>query len=159
MVRIFMYSIFPHRTEYGETLRIFPYSGRIRENWIQQNTDQKKLRIWTLFTQWLISGSILRFPARINFRTAIIKSISLWFILICCESWHMSYADDNFPYACSKNFDFIRETIEEVGKTFFKWFSNIFLKANAGKCHVILSTVPAVIYLLKVNNRNTRARC
>ena len=71
----------------------------------------------------------------------------------------MSYADDNTPYACSKNCDFIRETLEEVGKSFFKWFSNIFLKANADKCHVILSTVPAGIYLLKVNNRNTRARC
>ena len=28
-------------------VRIFPYSVRIREN-----TDQKKLRIWTLFMQW-----------------------------------------------------------------------------------------------------------
>ena len=28
-------------------VRIFLYS-----DWIQKNTDQKKLRIWTLFTQW-----------------------------------------------------------------------------------------------------------
>ena len=28
-------------------VRIFPYLY-----WIRENTDQKKLRIWTLFTQW-----------------------------------------------------------------------------------------------------------
>ena len=29
-------------------VRIFPYS-----DWMRENTGQKKLRIWTLFTQWL----------------------------------------------------------------------------------------------------------
>ena len=35
------------RNEYGEILRISPYSFRMWEN-----TDQKKLPIWTLFVQW-----------------------------------------------------------------------------------------------------------
>ena len=34
------------RTEYGDLLRKSPYSVRI-----QENEDQKKLRIWALFTQ------------------------------------------------------------------------------------------------------------
>ena len=34
------------RNEYGEIFRISPYSIQMREN-----TDQKKLRIWTLFAQ------------------------------------------------------------------------------------------------------------
>ena len=43
----FFWSVFSRiRTEYGEIRSIFPYSVRIREN-----TDQKKLGIWTLFTQ------------------------------------------------------------------------------------------------------------
>ena len=47
----FFWSVFSRiRTEYGEILRISPYSVRM-----QENTDQKKLRIWTLFTQWRIS--------------------------------------------------------------------------------------------------------
>ena len=33
-------------TEYGDLLRKSPYSVQI-----QENTDHKKLRIWTLFTQ------------------------------------------------------------------------------------------------------------
>ena len=34
-------------TEYGEILRISPYSVRMREN-----MDQENFRIWTLFKQW-----------------------------------------------------------------------------------------------------------
>ena len=46
-IRIFFWSVFFHiRTEYGEMRSISPYSVRMREN-----TDQKKIRIWTLFTQ------------------------------------------------------------------------------------------------------------
>ena len=37
--------------EYGDLLRKSPYSVRM-----QENTDQKKLRIWTLFTQWLLTN-------------------------------------------------------------------------------------------------------
>ena len=46
-IRIFFWSVFSRiPTEYGEILRISPYSVRM---W--GNTDQKKLHIWTLFTQ------------------------------------------------------------------------------------------------------------
>ena len=48
----FFWSVFSCiRTEYGDLLRI------------QKNTDQKKLRIWTLFTQWanqLVSNIVQR---------------------------------------------------------------------------------------------------
>ena len=45
--RSFFWSVFSLiRTEYREIRSISPYSVRMREN-----TDQKKLRIWTLFTQ------------------------------------------------------------------------------------------------------------
>ena len=47
-IRSFFWSVFFRiRTEYGEIRSISPYSVRMREN-----TDQKQLRIWTLFTQW-----------------------------------------------------------------------------------------------------------
>ena len=41
---------------------------------------------------------------------------------------------------CSENIDINLEKLEEVGKVLFEWFSNNFLKANADKCHLILST-------------------
>ena len=46
-IRSFFWSVFSHiRTEYGETRIISPHSARMPEN-----TDQKKLRMWTLSTQ------------------------------------------------------------------------------------------------------------
>ena len=48
-IRSFFWSVFSGiRTEYEDLLRKSPYSVRMREN-----TDHKKLLIWTLFTQWL----------------------------------------------------------------------------------------------------------
>ena len=45
-IRSYFWSVFSCiRTEYGEILRISPYSVRMWEN-----TDQEKLRIWTLLT-------------------------------------------------------------------------------------------------------------
>ena len=65
-IRSFFWSAFYCiRTEYGDLLRKSPYSVRLQENarskspysvWIQKNADQKKLRIWALFTQCLISS-------------------------------------------------------------------------------------------------------
>ena len=50
-IRSFFWSVLFHiRTEYGDLLRKSPYLVRIREN-----TDQKKLRIWTLFTELFLS--------------------------------------------------------------------------------------------------------
>ena len=46
-LRSFFWSVFSRIwTQYGEILRISLYSVRMREN-----MDQKKLRVWTLFTQ------------------------------------------------------------------------------------------------------------
>ena len=48
-IRSFFWSVFSCiRIEYGEIRSISPYSV-----WMWENTDQKKLRIWTLFTHWL----------------------------------------------------------------------------------------------------------
>ena len=49
-IRGFFWSIFSCIwTEYGDLQSKSPYSAQIKEN-----TDQKKLRIWTLFTQCLL---------------------------------------------------------------------------------------------------------
>ena len=46
-IRSFFWSVFSRiSTEYGEILRISPYSVRMPEN-----TNQKKLRIWTLYKE------------------------------------------------------------------------------------------------------------
>ena len=52
----------------------------------------------------------------------------------------MSYADNSTTYVCSENINVTLENLEEAGKVLFEWFSNNFLKTNADKCHLILST-------------------
>ena len=53
--RSFFWSVFSHnRNEYEMILCISPYSVRMREN-----TSQKKLRIWTLFTRCYIKQQFL----------------------------------------------------------------------------------------------------
>ena len=48
-IRSFFWSVFSRiRTKYRDILFVFPYSLRLREN-----TDQKNLRILTLFTQYI----------------------------------------------------------------------------------------------------------
>ena len=47
-IRSFLWSAFScTRAEYGDYQSKSPYSV-----WVRENTDQKKIRIWTLFTQW-----------------------------------------------------------------------------------------------------------
>ena len=71
-MRGFFWSAFPCiRTGYGDKLRKSPYSVQI-----QENTD-KKLRIWTLFTQWKIN-----LVWKKNKTKAFLK-ISLWEISFC----------------------------------------------------------------------------
>ena len=48
---LFLVRIFLLRTEYGDLLRKSPYLVRIYLVRIQENTEQKQLRIWVLFTQ------------------------------------------------------------------------------------------------------------
>ena len=49
-IRSFFWSVFSYiRTEYGDL-------GSTYAVRIQKNTDQKKLRIWTLFTQWCLQS-------------------------------------------------------------------------------------------------------
>ena len=56
-IRSNIWSVFSRiQTEYGKILRISPYLVRMREN-----TDQKFLRIWTLFSQWIKATYIRQF--------------------------------------------------------------------------------------------------
>ena len=51
---------------------------------------------------------------------------------------------------CSGKFDSTLEKLEELGKILFKWFSNNFLKAIAGKFNLILSMNES--FLINIDN-------
>ena len=50
-----------------------------------------------------------------------------------------SYADDNTPYASSNNSDALINKLEESTNNLFQWFGNNHMKANADKCHLLLT--------------------
>ena len=48
----------------------------------------------------------------------------------------MNYADDNTPYASSSN---LINKLEESTNNLFQWFRNNHMKANADKCHLLVT--------------------
>ena len=54
-IQSFFWFVFSRiRIEYGEIRSISPYSV-----WMCENTDQKKRRIWTYFTQWVVCYKVV----------------------------------------------------------------------------------------------------
>ena len=50
------------------------------------------------------------------------------------------YADDSTIYDAGDNIDEVIFSLQESSKKLFKWFANNQMKANEGKCHLIVST-------------------
>ena len=61
-----------------------------------------------------------------------------------CEEINIaSYADDTSPYSCTANITVISD-LHVISSKLFHWFAYNHLKANPGKCHLLLSsTAPA----------------
>ena len=51
-----------------------------------------------------------------------------------------SYADDTTPYVCLEDMDVIIEKLEVKGNDIFQWFNENTMKANADKCHLLITT-------------------
>ena len=50
-----------------------------------------------------------------------------------------SYADDNIPYVSSSNLDALINKLVESTTNLFQWFTNNHMKANADKCHLLVT--------------------
>ena len=51
----------------------------------------------------------------------------------------VSYADDNTIYNAGDNVDEVIFSLQKSSKKLFKWFADNKMKANEGKCHLIIS--------------------
>ena len=52
----------------------------------------------------------------------------------------VNFANDNTPYVTGDNIPSVVKLLEEVACAIFQWFKDNEMKANAGKCHVLLNT-------------------
>ena len=68
----------------------------------------------------------------------------------------MIYADDNTPYVCCENVDVTLETLEEVGKVLFEWFSNNFFRASADSHHILSTDEPFSTINEVIKNSNDK---
>ena len=51
-----------------------------------------------------------------------------------------SYADDTTPCFCLEDMDLIIEKLEVKANDIFQWFNENAMKANADKCHLLITT-------------------
>ena len=64
----------------------------------------------------------------------------LFNIFLCNFSWFTNYADDTTPYAVANDTTEVLENLTNITRKLFTWFANNQMKANHGKCHILLST-------------------
>ena len=71
----------------------------------------------------------------------------LFFNIHLCELFFIidkfniaNISDDNTPYVTEDNISSVVKLLEEVACTIFQWCKDNEMKANADKCHVLLST-------------------
>ena len=50
-----------------------------------------------------------------------------------------SYSDDNTPYTSNFNLEEVMQKLELTTNNLFEWFKANHMKANAGKCHVLVT--------------------
>ena len=56
-----------------------------------------------------------------------------------------SFADDNTPYLSANDLPSLIKALEDAASSIFKWFKDNQMQANAGKCHILLSTKEKVL--------------
>ena len=58
----------------------------------------------------------------------------------CEENDIANYADDATPYSSDTDIPTIISELQAISTKVFNWFGNNHMKANPGKCHLLLST-------------------
>ena len=56
-----------------------------------------------------------------------------------------SYADNTTPYVCLEDMDLIIAKLEVKANYIFQWFNENTMKANADKCHLLITTNEKII--------------
>ena len=70
----------------------------------------------------------------------------------------VNFADDNTPYVTGENISSVVKLLEEVACAIFQWFKDNEMKANADKCHVLLSTsIQLTIKINEVQIKNSQS--
>ena len=76
----------------------------------------------------------------------------------CEENDIENYDDDTTPYSCGTDISTVISELQAISTKVFNWFGNNHMKANPGKCHLLLSTKsPEVVSIDGVQIKSSTA--
>ena len=107
---------------------IFSYLSNRTQGVRINNSHSRKIEIKYGVSQGSVLGPLL-------------FNIDLIDLFLECEDDNISrYADGTTPYSCLQDISFVISELQRIDKKIFYWCRNNHMKANPGKCHVILSS-------------------
>ena len=72
---------------------------------------------------------------------SLLFNIDLIDLFLECENDNItSYADDTIPYSCARDISSVISELQRIAKKIIDRCRNSHMKANPGKCRVILSS-------------------
>ena len=105
-----------------------------------QNRKQRKIgssySLWEEIVSGVPQGSILG---------PLLFNIFLCDLFLSIENnYFTNYADDTTPYVIGNNPDEVVSELRDITEKLFTWFSQNEMKANLGKCHMLLSSLESL---------------
>ena len=101
-------------------------------------TERKqRVKINNQFSSWM--DILLGVPQGSTLGPLLFNILLCNMFLLCKDVDFASYADDNAPYCIGKTPKEVISQLEKSSVSIFEWFENNEMKANPGKCHLLLS--------------------
>ena len=75
------------------------------------------------------------------------------------NNYFTNYADDTTPYVFGNNPDEVVSELKDIIEKLFTWFSQNEMKANLGKCHMLLSFTESLNFQISetvIHNSQTK---
>ena len=115
---------------------------KLVHSYLQNRKQITKIRssysLWEEIVSGVPQGSILG-PLSFN--------IFLFDLFLSIENnYFTNYADDITPYVIGSNPDEMVSELRDITKKLFTWFSQNEMKANLGKCHMLLSSTESLSF-------------